>query len=398
MRNVSSVAILALVTLISLVGCSKSNPEAADPIEEAGSRAAAVSAEEILQLASVSLAASPTLRFDFRIEESHGDKTSLFVGEGLTASMEGSRRRIRLDGLSSDPNDESLEPAPRIVVDDGVIVTVVDHHDGVEWGSPLYRAGGILFQVWSGKFMNSLAAPEVLPALVGLGPTVLEDRQADGVLCHVLEMPIPGGVIGTVLVGKEDGLPRRAILEAEGFRSQTDLSGYVAEASEIPLAEFAVANDPGFDTREFTLGGPAPGTPAPDFELEAADGSTVTLAELSGKVVILDFWATWCIPCRASMVEVQELYSELGDRPFEVVSVTYQEAGDPAAMIEELGITYPWYNGDAIAAPYGVPQSGLPSMFLIGPDGKVLDYFYGYTGEESAARLRAGVETALAAI
>lgn len=96
------------------------------------------------------------------------------------------------------------------------------------------------------------------------------------------------------------------------------------------------------------------------------------------------------------MTELQELHAEYGDRPLEIVSVTYQESGDPAALIEELGITYPWYGGDSIAPVYGVDQSGLPTMFLIGRDGRIRDFFYGYTGEESAARLRQAVDAALA--
>ncbi len=388
---------LAALVLIPLIACSPGEQGAVESVETDPVPTAPSSAEDILLLASKGLASSPTLRFDFRVEETMGPKASLFQGVGVTSAMDGSRRRIRLTGTKSDPVDSELEATELIVIDDGAMVTVVDQRDQIVWSSPLYRAGGLLFQVWSGKFMNSLAAPEVLPALIDLGPTVLDSEPVDGVACHVLEMPIPGGVTGTVYVGEADGLPRRAVLTTEGFRSQTDLTGWVSEATPA-IAEFNVIDDPGLESREFTLGGPAPGDSAPDFELAATDGSTVRLADLSGKVVVLDFWATWCIPCRASMSGVQELYTELAGRPFEVVSATYREEGDPAAMIEELGITHPWYNGDEIAGPYGVDQSGLPTMFLIGPDGKVLDYFLGYTGEESEARLREAVESALAAI
>ena len=395
MRFNRSVASVGLIVAMGSFFLQPSAPARANTSAEAVKKA---TAEQILQETARGLASSPTLRFEFRVEEQHGEKNSLFAGQGVTSEMEGDRRRIRLEGSTSDPQDPTFETKPLVVTDDGTLVAVVDHRKQTQWSSPLYRAGGILFQVWTGKFMNSLAAPTVLPALIGLGPTVLEDSRVGDVDCHVLQMPIPGGVQGTVFVGKKDGLPRRALLEAQGFRSQTDLSDWRLESKSLPASEFSVATSEGFEIKEFTLGGPAPGEPAPDFELRAVDGSTITLAELKGKVVVLDFWATWCIPCRASMTGVQELYEELGDRPFAVVSATYMEQGDPAALVEELGVTYPWYNGDTIAEPYGVDQSGLPTMFLIGPDGRVLDYFYGFTGEESEARLRSAVEAALDSI
>jgi len=354
-----------------------------------------ISEEQILVQASEALSSSPTLTFDFRIEERQGEDREIFEGQGLSAAMDGSRRRVRLAGRRNETAAATTEPSTLMVVDDGTLVTVVDHGERVEWSSPLYRAGGILFQVWTGKFMNSIAAPEALPPLVGLGPTRLDDEVVDGVACHALEIPIPGGVTGTVWVGIADGLPRRAILDGGGFRSQTDLTQWHVVADETATSEFVVGSDPDFEQREFTLGGPAPGESAPDFELEAVDGATVRLADLKGKVVILDFWATWCIPCRASMSELEQLHSELEGKPLEIVSVTYQESGDPAALIAELGISYPWYNGDEIAATYGVDRSGLPTMFLIGPDGRVLDFFYGFTGDESAARLRTAVDNAL---
>ena len=354
------------------------------------------SPETVLAAAAESLSVATPLAFDFRVEEKHGDRTTVFEGRGLTEPTAGDRRRIRLDGSRATGESGRQASSRLVVADDGSEVTVIDHGEQIEWGSPLYRAGGILFQVWTGKFMNSLAAPDALPPLVGLGPTVLAREQIQGQSCDVLELPIPGGIVGTVYVGTEDGLPRRAVLVGDGLRSQTDLSNWRAVEGKVAAEAFELEGVEGFTRREFTLGGPPAGDRAPHFELAGPDGSTLSLTDLEGRVVILDFWATWCIPCRASMSDLQELSTEYADRPLEIIGVTYQESGDPAALIEELGITYPWYEGDSIAPAYGVDQSGLPTMFLIGPDGRIRDFFYGYTGAESAARLRQAVDAALA--
>ncbi len=73
-----------------------------------------------------------------------------------------------------------------------------------------------------------------------------------------------------------------------------------------------------------------PGEIAPDFELETLDGEVVKLSELKGEKVILNFWATWCPPCKEEMPEMQEFYDKYGD-DINVIAVNFKEKNDKVA-------------------------------------------------------------------
>ncbi len=112
--------------------------------------------------------------------------------------------------------------------------------------------------------------------------------------------------------------------------------------------------------------------PTPPLELKDLAGKTHTLAHYRGRVVLLNFWATWCPPCRDEMPALQALHARLSDRPFTVLGVNYGEA--PARIESFLGrapVGFPLLldpRHEAITA-WGVRT--LPATFLVGPDGEV---------------------------
>ena len=117
---------------------------------------------------------------------------------------------------------------------------------------------------------------------------------------------------------------------------------------------------------------------ADDFSLELMSGETLTLADLRGKAVMVDFWSSWCPPCRQEAPVLAEVYLEYENLPVEFVGVDIWDV--PAAAQEHIDrYNVPYPNGiDAdgiIAINYGV--TGLPEKFFISPDGMVVKKFVG---------------------
>ncbi|MCH8195547.1 MAG: TlpA family protein disulfide reductase [Chloroflexi bacterium] len=110
---------------------------------------------------------------------------------------------------------------------------------------------------------------------------------------------------------------------------------------------------------------------APNFRLERPDGGTVVLSDLRGKPIFLNFWATWCGPCRFEMPEIQAMHERLGDE-LVVLAVDKQESsGDVVNFFEELGLTFDAVidDGNKVSAKYRL--FGLPSTYIIDAEGVV---------------------------
>ncbi len=121
------------------------------------------------------------------------------------------------------------------------------------------------------------------------------------------------------------------------------------------------------------------GEMAADFTFADLEGKSVTLSKLRGKVVILDFWATWCGPCRKTMPLLQQYYSETRPPEVEVfgVNVWERNPGGVKPFIESNGFKFPILLGDnAVAEKYGV--RGIPTLVVIDKDGKVAYRHVGY--------------------
>ncbi len=112
---------------------------------------------------------------------------------------------------------------------------------------------------------------------------------------------------------------------------------------------------------------------APEFALKDGDGKTVRLSEYKGKVVLLDFWATWCGPCKIEIPWFMEFERKNKDRGFAVIGVSMDEEGWSAIkpFVTDLAINYRIVQGsDSIAQLYGGVEA-LPTTFLIDREGKI---------------------------
>jgi thiol-disulfide isomerase/thioredoxin len=115
----------------------------------------------------------------------------------------------------------------------------------------------------------------------------------------------------------------------------------------------------------------AVGGPAPEWKLTDAEGREHALSEYRGKVVVLDFWATWCGPCAKVMPGMEKLQKKYGGRGVVVFGVNSWETGDPVAAMKKKGCTYTLLlKGEEMAPSYGV--TSLPVVYVIGADGRVV--------------------------
>ena len=124
--------------------------------------------------------------------------------------------------------------------------------------------------------------------------------------------------------------------------------------------------------------------PAPAWELNDVDGNRVKSSDFAGKVVILDFWATWCVTCRKEVPGFIELQRQYADRGLVIIGVSLDEEGATVVKpyMRATGINYPVVMGnEAVAADFGCVEV-LPAVFIIDRAGQIVRKHLEYTEKE----------------
>jgi len=121
------------------------------------------------------------------------------------------------------------------------------------------------------------------------------------------------------------------------------------------------------------------GSPAPDFTLKSIDGRAVSLSSLRGRVVLLEFWATWCPPCRMAAPELSNLYKKYNPKGLEILAISLDEnLNDVKTFSEENNIPYPIF-----VDIFGVSElyrvRSIPVTFLIDKNGIIVSKHNGYS-------------------
>jgi len=211
-----------------------------------------------------------------------------------------------------------------------------------------------------------------------------------GVSCHIIQIDFSGDSFPKEcwwFLGTDDYMPRKVQKGGYGLPNQKIMQVLtltnVKIDPEIDRTQFTVEAPEGFSVKKYELSGktmPAlgAGSMAPNWSLKDPKNKQYSLRDFQGKIIVLDFWATWCGPCRQAMPVLQKLQEKYGKNEVIIAGINTWESGDPVKYMQENGYSYLLLlNGDEVAKIYQV--SGIPTLYVIGPDGKIL---YGEVGFE----------------
>ena len=182
----------------------------------------------------------------------------------------------------------------------------------------------------------------------------------------------------------------------EGARADVKVDAQVADSvfAFTPPAEAKVYNLPKMDAQGQVLAG---GQKAPDFTCTTTDGKTVKLSDLKGKVVLLDFWASWCPPCKASLPEFAKIAADYKGDNFAAMAVNVfdeKDAMDKYLTENKIALTFarePGGRNDSFAAMiYQV--NAIPTTFIIDKDGNIVKGYLGFNGDDEAKELRETID------
>lgn len=266
--------------------------------------------------------------------------------------------------------------------------------------------------------------------------TTEAEAEVDGIACEVLAFASPGGsgagggAAGggatkgeegkstiRVYIAKSDGLPRRfdrvRELAAKDAATQPERNVQTLVLSELrtnaeaaagvftpPAPDgFAIRTAPSRPKRERREPDPLRGPDvrdkggllnvgmlAPEWSLKDPAGKVYKLADYRGKVVFMDFWATWCPPCRVAMPSVQRLHDHYANKDVVILGLNFNDTKPDAAekYMKSKGFTYPvLLNAETLAEQYKI--TGIPAFFIVGKDGRIVYTQTGFAGGNKAA-------------
>jgi thiol-disulfide isomerase/thioredoxin len=222
---------------------------------------------------------------------------------------------------------------------------------------------------------------------------VLSPETVDGTLCDVVRTryDVQGKVVEVHWsIARQDGLPRRGRWVNSSYApgTMTFTLSNLRGGHALTARDFAPARSPSLAAAPDTARTVAIGQVVPAWELATTDGRRIGSETLLGKIVVLDFWNTWCFICRTISPETRVLERELAGKGVQFVGVNLFETGDAAAYWKQSGASFPTVlRGEALAAMLDV--SGQPAVAVIDAKGRLRYVEVGATADRTAHIRRA---------
>jgi thiol-disulfide isomerase/thioredoxin/outer membrane lipoprotein-sorting protein len=267
---------------------------------------------------------------------------------------------------------------------------------------------GVMDAMGMGAMMPSLADVHLTPKTTGEESVVIDGQKHD---CWVVHTDIGAMVLPAAAKGAKisDGTMTSWIDKKLGITVQSDISMKVAIPGGIstqthvktvmkdieidaPIADSIFTFTPPQGAKEvekLSLFGAMGATPdlagkaAPDFTVQTVDGKPYSLSALKGKPVLLDFWATWCGPCRKAMPSVEQISQDYKDQGLVVLGVNAGEDRDTVReFLKKTPMAYPAVLGGESGILKNYQVTAYPTFVLIGSDGKIAAYEIGFNSQE----------------
>src|SRR6266536_981295 len=176
---------------------------------------------------------------------------------------------------------------------------------------------------------------------------------------------------------------RRSRAVPERFKENA-IAAVVASLAVVELRERGSSSIGGFTVANYKARAEVENTPAPDFELPSLeDGAPIALSSLRGQVVVLNFWASWCAPCRLEAPGLRRISEGYRERGVRFLGVDYRD-DDAAgrAFVDEFRLRYPSVTDPSGSLAYDYELIGFPTTFIIDPAGTIRYRFVGYLDED----------------
>lgn len=281
--------------------------------------------------------------------------------------------------------------ATNVVINQGIVYSILAHKQKV-YRAPRYRTASDLFNEQVLLPVYSLKDLKNAPKKQG---KLLPEGSFRGNPCQIVNVMSEGKLSLSFWLGKQDHLIHKIEATTPAYAGSTLVMefGNVSTGTKVDEAFYTFELPKGYVIEEYSGKYPAIGSVATNWTVTNYNGKPVKLADLKGKVVLIDFWATWCRPCLQAMPHLQKLADKYKAQGLAVIGLTAMEKGNPKAMAKKLNIDYTIADGATVAKQYKI--TGLPFALVIGRNGKVVDFFNGYLGSETDAMMEKVVKKAL---